>query len=108
MESPRAGGSDCAGPPPCEVGFNSIFFAVIAEKSDLRFRCVPPIFLSENSMSDITFSLEQILDSVNEMRAELRECIEPGSEITIIEELGNNSWDVPEERWFDDCEYDPR
>lgn len=59
-------------------------------------------------MSDITFSLEQILDSVNEMRAELRECIEPGSEITIIEELGNNSWDVPEERWFDDCEYDPR
>lgn len=56
-------------------------------------------------MSEITFSLEQILESVNEMRAELRDCIEPGS---TVEDLNTNEWATPEESWFEDCDFDPR
>jgi len=58
-------------------------------------------------MSENTFSLEQILESVNEMRAELREFIEPGSAIRR-EGVSKSSWETPADSWFGDCEFDPR
>ena len=57
-------------------------------------------------MSETTFSLDQILESVNELRAEVREFIEPGSEPTPVVDV--DMWQAPEERWFEDCEFDPR
>ena len=56
-------------------------------------------------MSENTFSLDQILDSVNEMRAELRAFIEPGSQWVNIDA---DMWKTQEDRWFEDCEFDPR
>lgn len=56
-------------------------------------------------MSDTTFSLDQILESVNEMQAELRAFIEPGSKKSVVDV---DSWQAPEDRWFEDCEFDPR
>jgi len=64
--------------------------------------------LPEASMSENTFSLEQILESVNEMRTELRECIEPGSTTEKFVDVDADMWQAPEERWFEDCEFDPR
>jgi hypothetical protein len=82
----------------------------VNKENDLRFRCVSPIaFFSdlENPMSEITFSLEQVLESVNEMRIEIRECIEPGSSAKV-EDLSIKAWEAPEDQWFADCEFDPR
>ncbi len=59
-------------------------------------------------MSETTFSLEQILDSVNEMRAELRECIDPGSAVETLVDIDADMWQAPEDRWFEDCDFDPR
>ena len=59
-------------------------------------------------MSETIFSLEQILDSVNEMRAELRDCIAPGSTIEALVDVDADMWQAPEDRWFEDCEFDPR
>jgi len=59
-------------------------------------------------MSETTFSLDQILESVNEMRAELREFIEPGSVPETLVDIDADMWQAPEERWFEDCEFDPR
>lgn len=64
------------------------------------------LLLDWKPMSEFIFSLEQILESVNEMRAEVRECIEPGS--TVTDEVTTQSWQTPEEKWFEDCEFDPR
>lgn len=57
-------------------------------------------------MSDTTFSLDQILESVNEMRAELRAFIDPDSETSNA--LSCETWQAPEDRWFEDCDFDPR
>ena len=105
----NVGCNDCACDGPVSNGDLFRFSTVSDEKRDLRFRCVPPVafYNLENSMSEFTFSLEQILESVNEMRVEIRECIEPGSSSTI-EEISIDSWKAPEESWFQDCEFDPR
>jgi hypothetical protein len=58
-------------------------------------------------MSETTFSLDQILESVNEMRSELRAFIEPGSEVSKVD-IDADMWKSQEDRWFEDCEFDPR
>ena len=61
-----------------------------------------------------TFSYDQVLDSINEMRRNLRSVDNPNAEISWHAE----AWDAdcpfweearqPHEGWFDDCEFDPR
>ena len=57
-------------------------------------------------MSQNTFSLEQILDSVNEMRTELRAFMDNCDESQV--DLDADAWQTNEDRWFEDCEFDPR
>lgn len=63
-------------------------------------------FLAFETMSEFTFNLEQILESVNEMQAEVREFIEPNS--TARFEVTKQTWQAPEAKWFEDCDFDPR
>ena len=53
-----------------------------------------------------TFSLDQVLESVNEMRAEMRAFISNENEATV--DIDADMWQTPEDRWFEDCEFDPR
>ena len=55
--------------------------------------------------NDPVFSYLQVLDSINEMRqsiaAETGGCWTGESEDFAI-------WETPADRWFEDCEFDPR
>ena len=57
-------------------------------------------------MSQNTFSLEQILESVNEMRTEVSEFLGRSEEATV--DVSADTWQASEDRWFEDCEFDPR
>ena len=51
-----------------------------------------------------TYSLDQILDSINEMRTEMRWLSGSDSNWDPDTEF----WQEPADKWFEDCEFDPR
>jgi hypothetical protein len=54
---------------------------------------------------DPIFSYLQVLDSINEMRQSI--AAEVGGGWTgVAEDVA--AWETPADRWFEDCEFDPR
>lgn len=55
---------------------------------------------------DPVFSYLQVLDSINEMRQSI--AAESDGCWTGEAELDFPVWETPADRWFEDCEFDPR
>ena len=55
---------------------------------------------------DPVFSYLQVLDSINEMRQSIAAEVDGGW--TGEAERDYPVWETPADRWFEDCEFDPR
>ena len=55
---------------------------------------------------DPVFSYFQVLDSINEMRQSI--AAEVGGSTTWDGGQDSLAWETPADRWFEDCEFDPR